>query len=67
MNKWLVGNGYWCPACKGTRQGEVTDAIEWQSGKLTVFRRKCAACDGEGRLPSRPDLTAKADGRTVSG
>ena len=52
MNKWLVGNGYWCPDCNGTGEGRITDTIVYDSGAERHFRERCRTCDGQRRLPN---------------
>ena len=57
MNKWLHGNGHWCPACKGSGQGRPLDRIVYESGRYAQFYAKCEACDGGKRLPGPgPDV-----------
>lgn len=58
MNKWLKGNGHWCPACKGTGRGELSDIIGYQGGGEARFYKKCLHCNGERRLPGprHPDI-----------
>lgn len=50
MNKWLKGNGYWCPDCQGTGRGEPLDRFEYQSGGYMQFYARCQTCSGEKRL-----------------
>lgn len=51
MNKWLVGNGHWCPACQGSGRGKPLDSFEYESGAVCQFYAKCESCNGERRLP----------------
>ncbi len=50
MNKWLKGNGYWCPDCRGTGRGKARDRIEYEGGSHCQFYDKCSTCNGEKRL-----------------
>jgi hypothetical protein len=52
MNKWLKGNGYWCPTCQGSGRGEARDWIEYEGGGYCQFYDLCAVCKGEKRLPA---------------
>jgi len=51
MNKWLHGNGHWCPVCKGSGRGRARDRIEYEGGGYCQFYDRCTACNGERRLP----------------
>lgn len=55
MNKWLAGNGYWCPACGGSGRGEARDRILYQGGGWCQFYDPCATCGGDGRLAASVD------------
>jgi hypothetical protein len=50
VNKWLIGNGHWCPTCKGTGRGESRDMIEYSNGTYALFYDLCATCKGERRV-----------------
>jgi hypothetical protein len=50
MNKWLHGNGHWCPTCRGTGRGKPLDMIEYEGGGYCQFYAKCEACNGEKRI-----------------
>ena len=54
MNKWLKGNGYWCPDCQGTGRGEPRDRIYYEGGGWTQFYDRCRTCSGSKRLPGTP-------------
>lgn len=50
MNKWLKGNGYWCPTCAGKGGGKITDYFEYEGGGFCAFREVCPTCKGARRL-----------------
>ena len=50
MNKWLKGNGYWCPDCRGTGRGEALDRIIYEGGGYCQFYAGCEACGGDKRI-----------------
>lgn len=50
MNKWLKGNGYWCPTCNGKGGGKITDYITYEGGGFCAFRAPCPTCKGQRRL-----------------
>lgn len=50
-DRYLVGNGVWCSECHGSGQGRITDVMEHESGWESVFRERCRACQGRGRIP----------------
>ena len=58
MNKWLIGNGHWCPSCGGTGRGRHTSRIEYEGGGYADLYDPCATCGGQRRLagpgPSTP-------------
>lgn len=55
MNKWLKGNGYWCPTCQGRGGGPVTDWMEYRDGTFAAFRAPCPTCNGARRLAATID------------
>lgn len=65
MNKWLHGNGHWCPACRGTGRGHATDRIEYDGGFYVQFYAKCAHCNGEKRLVGPGDLSVQPEHHTL--
>lgn len=50
MNKWLTGNGVWCPICKGSGRGEALDRIIYEGGGYAQFYALCPACKGQRRI-----------------
>jgi hypothetical protein len=52
MNKWLKGNGYWCPSCNGTGRGKARDRMEYESGAYCQFYDPCSVCLGAKRMPA---------------
>ena len=61
MNKWLKGNGHWCPACGGTGRGRAADRVVYDNGKYAQFYDACTHCNGERRIagpgPNVPEPT----------
>lgn len=59
MDKWLVGNGYWCKTCGGTGGGRSRRwgwvVIARRSPKVSKPWDRCAECYGSGRLPYSPE------------
>jgi hypothetical protein len=64
MNKWLHGNGHWCPACRGSGRGRPLDMIEYEGGGYCQFYARCEACNGEGRLAG-PGLDVRPEARPL--
>ena len=50
MNRWLKGNGYWCPTCRGTGRGAARDRIVYRGGGYCQFHDKCPTCGGGKRI-----------------
>ena len=50
MNKWLKGNGHWCPKCGGTGRGKALDRVEYKGGAYCQFYASCDLCNGERRI-----------------
>lgn len=55
MNKWLTGNGYWCPTCNGTGRGLARDRIEYEGGGYAQFYDRCMTCNGDKRIAATAD------------
>jgi hypothetical protein len=52
MNKWLHGNGHWCPACKGTGRGKPYGGrVYYRGGGWQQLYDLCETCEGDRRLP----------------
>jgi hypothetical protein len=58
MNKWLYGNGHWCPTCRGTGKGAPLDRLIYHGGRFLQFYAVCATCRGAKRLPGPGDTPA---------
>ena len=54
MNKWLKGNGYWCPDCRATGRGKLTSRMEYTGGGFCNFYDNCPRCKGEKRIAAVP-------------
>ena len=50
MNKWLIGNGHWCPTCGGTGRGLLPSVIEYKGGTFANLYDLCTTCLGEKRI-----------------
>ena len=55
MNKWLKGNGYWCPDCSGSGRGKALDRIDYSDGTYCQFYAVCPTCKGEKRTAAPAD------------
>lgn len=55
MNKWLAGNGYWCPDCRGTGRGEPLDRMVFEGGGYRQFYANCPTCAGQKRIAATPE------------
>jgi DnaJ-class molecular chaperone len=66
MNKWLHGNGHWCPSCRGTGRGRPRDRIGYNDGSWLQFYDRCETCRGAKRLPGPGDTPAPKHHTSVS-
>lgn len=58
-NRWLKGNGHWCPTCSGSGRGKLSSTVIYEGGVTVDLYDRCQACGGARRIAATPEQIAR--------